>query len=914
MKQRLAAILVADVAGYSLLMGADEKSTVAALEERRAVFKSLIDMHAGRVVDTAGDSVLAIFESVTGSVEAAIRIQENVSRMNEALPIDKRMQFRIGLNLGDVLEQDDGSVYGDGINVAARIQSMAEPGGIYLSGSIVDSVRGRVSNVFEFLGEHKMKNIAHPVRTYRIVGSNSSKVSGSSIGAISVGNLPNLATKFIGRTKETSLISTALDHARCVTLTGVGGSGKTRLSVEVAAENASNYTNGAWICELAPVTVPEGVEHALANALRIDQRSGLSIKDTLLEVLKGRTQLLVMDNCEHLLGKVAELVSAILKYCPGVRVIATSREPLSIEGERIFPIMPLEVPAPASSRLLDQVSQVDSVRLFVDRAMAAQADFELTEENCQQIAEICRRLDGVPLAIELAAARVRSLAPSDILRRLNERFRFLIGGKRDADARHQTLRATIDWSYELLNESERELFCKLSIFVGGFYVDAAEAICPGDRVDADSILDILTSLADKSIVLIDRTSEGSRYRLLESFRQYGYERIAGSADLEVLRESHCRYYVEYAERGESQIRGKDELMWVNRFDADFDNLRAAFARTHQQGDVDASLRLCASLPLYGIFRLRFEPNGWAAAAADMPGAPHHPLGAYVAGYAAWGAWITGNFSDARHYVSRALEWEERFGSRRTWLPRHALMCLCFNEANMAQALQLADEQIAISRAVNDTVRVAHLLMAKSAYLSSLAGESQLALAQECEQVARAGGNPAVNSLGCYAMAAALAPTDPTRALAYIEECLAIARPIRYGWIIATVLTLQCTLLAQHGEPRDALMSASEAISVWYRAGDWSSQWRTIRLAIPPLVRGGAFLEAGTLSGLLQGKTFMGESPPGFEERISEALEACVHNLGPEVYDAARRRGEQLSDEEAIAYSLRAIRSVLAPSA
>lgn len=910
MKQRLAAILVADVAGYSLLMGTDERATVTALNARRRVFRDVSAGHAGRVVDTAGDSVLAIFDSATGAINAAILVQEQLARLNDELPADRRMLFRIGINLGDVIEQEDGTIYGDGVNVAARIQSMAEPGGVYLSGSTYDSVRSKVPASFEFLGEHQMKHIAHPVRAFRIIDSDSKPALSQPASVVGSGNLPHPTTRFIGRTKERRTISTVLERERCVTLIGVGGSGKTRLSLEVAAEIAKNFSNGAWVCELAPVAVAEGVEHALASALRVEQRSGLSMRETLLEILKGRSQLLVMDNCEHLLEEAAATVSAILRHCPGVKILTTSREPLAIDGESVIPILPLDVPGVESSNTLGKVSKTDSVRLFVDRATAVQSEFAITDSNFGAIAEICRRLDGVPLAIELAAARVRSLTLPDILNRLNERFRLLTGGRRDAVARHQTLRATIDWSYGLLSENEKTLFCKLSVFVGGFYLEAAEVVCSSEANNTDDVLDILTSLSDKSMVLIERTQEGNRYRLLESFRQYGNELIDGASN-EVLLRAHCQYFVEYAERGEPNIRGPSEREWVDRFDAEFDNFRAAFAYAQKSGDLDLSLRLCACLPLYGIFRLRFEPNTWAAKAADMDGAAQHPRASYVAGYAAWGAWITGNFSLAKSYGLRALEWEGQFGSKRTWLPRHALMCLCFNEGNMTEALRLTNEQIAISQSSSDSVRVAHLLMAKSAYLSSLAGEDQLELARESERLARQGGNPAAISLGCYAMAVALATSAPMKSLAYIEECLAIAKPIRYGWIIATALTFQCALLAQHGTPRDELKSVSEAISVWYRAGDWSSQWRTMRFAIPPLASAGAFVEASTLLGIVSKKTFMGDFPAGFEERISSSLDTCIKELGPESFEVARHHGTELTDEKSIAFTLDAVGRTLA---
>lgn len=911
-RQRLAAILVADVAGYSRLMQQDERATVATLNEHRAVFRKSIKAKGGRVVDMAGDSVLAVFDSAIGAATAAICVQGEIEKRGEALPEERRMLFRIGVNLGDIIEQADGTVYGDGVNVAARLQAMANPGGIYVSGSVYDSVRSKLGLPFDFLGEHRVKNIVDPVRTFRIALPGTS-VPRQVVGLIlDIGNLPHQATNFVGRTNELAAVSATLDRVRCVTLAGVGGAGKTRLALEAAAKKAGNYPDGAWLCELAPVTVPEAIGHALASALRIEQRSGLSVEDSLIEVLRGRHQLLVIDNCEHVLERAAALVDSILRACAKVTILATSREPLAIDGENVMPVPPLEVPAETTDLLLEDIAKSDSVTLLVDRARSVHPDFALTDDNCQAIAEICRRLDGVPLAIELAAARVRSMTPADISRRLKESFRLLTGGKRTAVLRHQTLRATIDWSYGLLTDAERALFQGLSVFVGGFGLEAAETVCSGGSVQADHVLDILTSLVDKSIVLPDETGEAIRYRLLETFRQYGNELIDAPAR-ESLQRLHAQYFVGVAERGEPEIRGPDELAWVNRFDAEFDNFRAAHAWAVSKEETDLALRLAACLPLYAIFRLRLEPTAWAQGAIQLQGAAAHQLAPYVAGYAAWGAWMAGSFAKAKEYGLRALALERSIGTQPTWLPRHALMCLCFNEADMHEALRLVNEGLAISRAEGDVVRVAHNLMAKSVYLHTFADEGQLELAQESERLAKQGGNPAVIAISCYAMAMALTASDPDRAMSYIDECLTVARPIRYRWVIATALTLQCTLRAQYGEPIEALLSVREAIALWHRAGDWASQWRTLRCAIAPLVKLRAYEAAATVQGTTANKTFMGEFPAGFDAELAQALDAAARALGEKSLSAATARGAGLSDEGAIAYALGAIGKLTAYS-
>ncbi len=904
-KRKLAAILSADVVGYSRLMAADERATMDTLNTYRNVFRSRVSDYHGRVVDTAGDSVLAVFDSAVEAVQCAVDVQGELGERNTELAEDRQMSFRIGVNLGDVFEQDDGTIYGDGVNVAARIEALAEPGGVCVSGKVFDEVENRTGLKFRFWGEQSLKNISRPVRTYHVEaeGLSTPQAATPAFRAPTFGNLPYQATSFIGRESELVDVDGVLGRAHCVTLTGVGGAGKTRLSLEAAARNADRYKDGAWLCELAPVTVPEAVGHALASALRIEQHAAMSIEESIVEVLKTKRLLLLFDNCEHVLDRAATLVDAIVRACPNVTVLATSREALAIDGENVISVPPLTTPEVGDAMTAEDAARSDSVTLFVDRARSVRPDFSLTEENYRAVAEICRRLDGVPLAIELAAARVRSMAPADIARRLDERFRLLTAGRRTAVPRHQTLRAAVDWSYDLLTEEEQRLFNRLWVFVGGFTLEAAEEVCSGDGVEAADVLDLIDSVVDKSLVLAEDAVGSIRYRLLETFRQYGEQRIADGGTAAQLQRSHAAYYVAFAEQGEPEIRGPNEIEWVRRFDAEFGNFRAAHAWIVSAGETDLALRLAACMTLYAIFRMRLEPTAWAEVAIDMPGAERHALTPYVAGYASWGVWMAGSFDKAKDYGERALAAEKSIGTKPTWLPRHALMCVAFNEADAAEALKQVDDQLAISRAQGDTVRVAHELMAKSVYCHELAEESQLALAEECERLAIAGGNPAVLALAHFTMATALEDDDPERAIGYIDECLRIGRLVQHRWVIASALTLQGALRVQHREPREALVSIYEAIDVWNRAGNKASQWRTIRCAVPALAELHANDSAAIVHGATAEKSFMGAFPAGFDEHLTAANRLVEQALGSETYRAAVERGRRMSDDDAISYAM-----------
>ena len=348
-------------------------------------------------------------------------------------------------------------------------------------------------------------------------------------------NLPRRTTSFVGRHGDLERIVAALGSGPLVTLTGVGGVGKSRLAIEIAVRVGAGYADGEWLCELAPLADGGPVSHAVAAALHLQQRHGSTIEQTVIEYLRDRELLLVLDNCEHVLVQAAGLLDQVVRQCRGITVLATSREPLGVEGERILPVDPL----PAD----------DAAALFADRARATRPGFDLDGEAAGAVAEICRRLDGLPLGIELAAARMRVMNAAEVARRLTTSPRFVSGGSRTTPSRHQSLVAAIDWSYRLLSERERAFFARLSVFAGGFDLDAAHGVC-GDPADAeDDSLDLLAGLVDKSMVTVDHAAETTWYRQLETMRQYGRERLVDVAELDAVRDRHARYLVDLADAG-----------------------------------------------------------------------------------------------------------------------------------------------------------------------------------------------------------------------------------------------------------------------------------------------------------------------------------------------------------------------------
>ncbi len=388
-------------------------------------------------------------------------------------------------------------------------------------------------------------------------------------------NLPRELTSFVGREDEVAEQTRRLAGTRLLTITGGGGLGKSRLSLRVASGVLEQYADGVWLIELAAVADPQHVTAAFAAVLGVADVRGGSLRDAVVGYVKDRRLLLVVDNCEHVLGAVAELAKLLLQCAPLVKLIATSREPLHIAGEAICPLAPLDLPAARRPLAFDEAMQSAAMRLFVARAMASQPAFELSPDNVEAVADICRRLDGIPLALELAAARIRTLAVETVAKRLDDRFRLLNAGDRTALPRHQTLRSTIDWSFDLLTVEERELMNRLGVFAGGFTLEAAEVVCAAKSIAVDDVLDLLGNLVDKSLVIAD--PDRGRYHMLETVRQYALDRLAESGQEPEARDAHLMYFLSQAEAAESELIGPDQATWYARLDRDRENWLAAHA-------------------------------------------------------------------------------------------------------------------------------------------------------------------------------------------------------------------------------------------------------------------------------------------------------------------------------------------------
>ncbi len=537
MTRRLVAILSADAVGYSRLMAADEAAALRLVDAQRALLRERVEAHGGRVVDAVGDNLLAELPSAVEAVACAVEAQRDLALRNEALPSERRLELRIGVHVGDVIAEGD-RIAGDAVNVAARIEALAPHGGVALSGAAHEQVADKLDLAFDDLGERVLKNLARPVRVLRVANLGRA-VEPSAPFASPQHNLPEQRTRFVGRDAELRDLEAALEQARLLTLTGIGGAGKSRLSLELARRTLAKFPDGVRLAELASQSAPEQVAASVAQGLGMPARGGFGElaalrppEEELIHFIGERALLLLIDNCEHLVGAVAALVDVLLARCPRLRVLATSHEPLGVPGEHVWQVPPL--------------GEAGAL-LFAERAAAVRADFRPAEHTAA-IEEICERLDGIPLAIELAAARASHLSPREIAARLGDRFTLLASRERSGEKRHATLRATLDWSHELLLEPERALLRRLSVFCDPFTLDAAESVCAEAPLDAAFVLDLLAGLVRRSLVVPREQAGETRYRLLESVRQYAGEKLAEAGETARTRDRHADWVLALARR------------------------------------------------------------------------------------------------------------------------------------------------------------------------------------------------------------------------------------------------------------------------------------------------------------------------------------------------------------------------------
>jgi predicted ATPase/class 3 adenylate cyclase len=693
--------LFTDIEGSTKLWEHDAQAMQAALARHDEILRDAIEERGGYVFKTIGDAFCAAFPTAPEALEAALESQRGlVSSEGEQIgPLRVRMALHTG-----AAEERDGDYFGPPVNRVARLLSAAHGGQVLLSLATQELVRDAspVDARLEDLGERRLKDLFRPERVFQITTPDLPSEFPPLRTLESLrNNLPLQPTPLVGREREVEEVCERLrqEDIRLLTLTGPGGTGKTRLALQAAADLLEDFEDGVFFVYLAATTDPDLFLTQVAGALGLQESGDVPLEDLLKEYLGRRELLLVLDNFEQLLSAVP-LVGELLSAAPRLKGLATSRIPLGIYGEHEYAVPPLSVPDTKRLPPIEVLSQYEAVRLFIDRASAAKRGFEITSENAPAVAEICARLDGLPLAIELAAARIKLLPPKVLLTRLANRLKLLTGGPKDLPARQRTLRGAIEWSHDLLEEGEKTLFARLSVFSGGRTLEAIEAICNAEGDLPVDALDGVSSLLDKSLLVREETSEEeSRFVMLETIHEFAREMLQESGEAAEVSRLHAEYFLTFAEEAEPELEGPDQVAWMERLEADLDNFRAALSWLLEVGEVELALRIGAALSLFWRIRGHLsEGRRWLS--EGLSGGDAAPAGVRARAMLVLGdlAWKQGDYPQGEEKLEASLALCREAGDRRG--EAQALNSLGFiaSEHNdLERAEKLLEESLALGR-------------------------------------------------------------------------------------------------------------------------------------------------------------------------------------------------------------------------
>jgi predicted ATPase/class 3 adenylate cyclase len=883
----------------------------AALARHDAILVSAVADNGGHVVKGAGDGVLAVFPAAAGALAAAIGAQLQLGGQwwGDTGPLLVRMALHTG-----EAEERAGDYFGPALNRAARLMALAHGGQVLASRATESVLRDRLPDEVELLdlGERRLNSLARPERVFQVTHRELRRDFPPLRSADRrPGNLPPQLTSFVGRELESEQVVATLGRARVVTLTGVGGVGKTRLALHVAGmvTIAERFPDGCWLCELAALREGEAVPDALVTALGVEPGRGATVTETLVDFLREKELLLVLDNCEHLLQPVGQLVARVLQSCPRVQVLATSREGLGVAGEWILAVRSLGIADAGAG--LDAVRSCEAVRLFSDRARAVKADFVVDSSNAEAVAQVCRRLDGIPLAIELAASRTTALSAGELARRLDDRFRVLGGAQRAMVERHQTLRAAIDWSYELLGQQEQALFERVSVFSGGFTLDAAEVVTSGEGIAAGDVLELLASLVARSLVVASTSPTETRFAMYETIRQYAQEQLDRRGATDGLRQRHAEHYARFAESvARAHARAPNDYESDAELDREVDNLRAAFTWAVDSRDGETALRLLGNVNTLGMsaVSLAFRPLSELALALALPRTSDHPDLPAALAAAAWYAHQRDDQELALRRVREAVEAAERLCVElEPWVwSVHAFIAM--SRGAIDEQIDYLGRAAAAYRARGDAAGLA-VALGQRAVGHTLRGETAAAAndAEEALAVGRRlrarGATVAVLSVAAYG----LADSDPERALVLLNEAIdinaSLGRPHGPMWGVAG------RIASRLGNRHDALRFSARALEQSHRIG--------ARPVLGPLVRRVGDLlvpDDPETAAVLHGASGTGYPSSHLEEAHLRAVADLDAVLGETRRQALTTRGTALNLDDAVALACEAVNRVIGPDA
>jgi predicted ATPase/class 3 adenylate cyclase len=892
--------LFTDIEGSTRLWERDPEAMSLALARHDHLLRTAIETHNGQVFKTIGDAFCAVFMNASEAIAAALTAQlVLLQEPSEAKGQDKAgtappgptpilMRVRMALHTG-IAEARDGDYFGQTLNRTARLLAIAHGGQVLLSQQAEALSRGLLPTQASLidLAFHRLKDLQHPEHVWQLCHPTllADFPPLNSLDYVPH-NLPHQMTSFIGREREIEAIKRRLAETRLVTLTGPGGSGKTRLALQVAAEMVDRDSDGVWLVELAALTDPALVPQQLASVLNVREGPGRALSELLIDYLARKNMLLVLDNCEHLIDACAKLCARILAACPQVRILATSQQLLGISGEQLWQVSALTLPtlrtATHNREEVSALLQYEAIHLFADRAAALAPNFAVTNTNVSALVQVCRRLDGIPLAIELAAARVRVMPVEQIAERLNDRFRLLTGGSRTALPRHQTLRALIDWSYDLLSEPERNLLRRLTVFQGGFQLEAVEAVCAtsalgGQEIESWEVVDLIGQLAGKSLVIAEVTNGEMRYRLLETVRQYAADRLRESGELSALRERHQAYYTGLALRYDAGLAGSDQFVWMERLDAEHDNMRAA---------LDVSSEISPDVSPVGSRQLELRLAG-----------------------ALWRYWFyRSHLREGRERLARVLAHETPPENARDRVRALAgATILAFFQGAVEQSAAYGTECLTLAYQIGDSWNIC-LLLNLLGVLTFYSGDGERASAmfEEGMNLSRSTGNLWTLSISLsHVGLVALYAGDPARAQALCEEALAASRSQGERWCIGNSLYYLGTVVHARGDYARARRLLAEGLVVSRELGQAAVlAWSLEGLASAWGLEGDAERATQLLGAAEALREVLGAATaPAMRASYDRTLATVRAALGEAEFARLWQAGREMSREQAVSYAL-----------
>jgi predicted ATPase/class 3 adenylate cyclase len=875
-------LLFSDIEGSTSLLDRAGPKYRDMLAVHRRIVRAAVESVGGTEHSTEGDSFFLSFDSPTAAIAAAVASQREME--NHEWPDGLRMRVRMGVHAGEVQETDDDDLLGMSINHAARIAAAAHGGQIVLSEAVRQMAHQLPDGVeVRSLGTHRLRDVGSIV-LFQVEHPDLQHDFPPPRGAIGHRtNVPRIRTPFVGGDRLLQAIGEHLDAANLVTLTGTGGVGKTRAAIEYGLSRLDDFDQGVFFVDLAPVSDTGAVIGAIASTLPIIAGGDRLLLDTVVDWIGERRLLFIIDNCEHLVAEVGSLVEEMISRCPNVQILVTGREALGVRGERVHRVPSLEADGSA-------------VELFCERVRAIDASFAL-EGHRDTVVQICERLDGIPLAIELAAARMRSLSAEELLERLRDRFRVLRGSGRGTLDRHQTLRAAVTWSYQLLSVEERVLFDRVSVFAGGFELQAAETVCGFDPLDVNDVIDLVSSLVDKSMIVADRRASGMRYRLLETLRQYAEEQLEVRGETLVVRDRHAEYYAELVAELDVLVRGERQLEGSQRISLEWDNVRAAHLWSLAQENLDLAERIAAATFLDSMFELRHEHALMLQRAVDLGEDSHAPSTTMLAMLSFW-LDLQGNEEASRRVAQRGIDVAPSADDAAT--------ALCWFEFAGATAGTVAFSPAAVEAFRHQEAATANIADIAMEWHSlgclldaSLNADpsATAALRQQLNDVASAVHSPRLTLFvhqyeGHFCMTAS--PPDFAGAFAAYE---------RMGELASASGDLQFHLLALRGIAMaavglgapDAPTRCHDALVALFEARYWQKTWQALESACLALAVAGRIGDAAVILGRLdvQSGGLGIEHALHFRDRARDLIEAGGG------HESEKARGARMSPEELV---------------